>query len=401
MSMKSQAKRSIAAANHHLAGARSTQVQRRRTCLVFIEWCCQNGTPLISIRQATLELVKGYLTYRGMPGYGQPFTAQFAADFHASFGRKPLRTASLHNLLGSLRRAMSALKGDPDGLGITAENLGLPSKSRLGTKLPVTDEVFLRAVEMAQALGEVGFAIMLKIERYFGHRGQEGLMSQKELHKYALEVAHLVRLAGSDLAASGGSVLPLLPVIDGTKTGNPRHTVSIAKYARESLQVIAEAMRYLQSHPFLVEGLSPGLKSARQKMQTLARKCGLVGQYSLHSLRYRYSVDKLVEMRDAGVTAVEAFALCARFLGHGPSRGRYIRMVYGRTITATFPRMRRRRDFKAAAREVEALIEQAFGEQGVEMLTPAQPLPPGSVPTQKRDQSSIKARRLPSRSDLR
>ena len=110
MSMKSQAKRSIAAANHHLAGARSTQVQRRRVCLGFIEWCCQNGTPLVSIKQATLKLVKAYLTYRGLPAYGQPFTAQFAADFHASFGRKPLSTASLHNLLGSLRRAMSALK---------------------------------------------------------------------------------------------------------------------------------------------------------------------------------------------------------------------------------------------------------------------------------------------------
>ena len=106
-------------------------------------------------------------------------------------------------------------------------------------------------------------------------------------------------------------------------------------------------------------------------------------------------------MRDAGVPAVDAFALCARFLGHGPSRGRDIRMVYGRTITSTFPRTRRRRDFKAAAREVEALIERVFAEQGLESPTPAQPLPPGSVPKQKRDQSSIKARRLSSRSDLR
>ena len=76
-------------------------------------------------------------------------------------------------------------------------------------------------------------------------------------------------------------------------------------------------------------------------------------------------------------------------------------MVYGRTITSTFPRTRRRRDFKAAAREVEALIERVFAEQGLESPTPAQPLPPGSVPKQKRDQSSIKARRLSSRSDLR
>ncbi len=363
MSLKSQAKRSIAAANHHLAGARSTQVQRRRACLGFIEWCCQNGTPLISIRQATLELVKAYLTYRGLPAYGQPFIAQFAADFHARFGRKPLSTASLHNLLGSLRRAMSALKSDPDGLGITAENLGLPSKSRLGTKLPVTDEVFFRAVEIAKADGEFGYAIMLKIERYFGHRAQESLMSSKELHKYAMELAYLVRLAGSDLASPDGCVLPQLPVIDGTKTGNPRHTVSIAKYLKESLETVAEAMRYLQFHPFLVEGHSKGLKSARQKMQTLARKCGLTGRYSPHSLRYRYAVDKLTEMRDAGVSRAEALELCSQFLGHGPCRGRYVSMVYGRTIVSSFPRTRRRRDFKAAAREIENIVQGAFARK--------------------------------------
>ena len=171
MSLKSQAKRSIAAANHHLAGARSTQSQRRRACLGFIEWCCQNDTPLLSIKDATFDLVRKYLTYRGLPAYGQPIPEQFASDFHARFGRKPLSTASLDNLLGSLRRARSALKGDLDGLGITAENLGLPSKSGLGTKLPATDEVFVRAVEIAKALGVVGFAIVLKIQRYFGHQG--------------------------------------------------------------------------------------------------------------------------------------------------------------------------------------------------------------------------------------
>ena len=205
-------------------------------------------------------------------------------------------------------------------------------------------------------------------------------MSPTELHKYALEVTDLVQLADIDLSAFGGSVLPLLPVIDGTKTSNPRHTVSISKYARESLQTIAEAMRYLQSRPFLVEGRSPGLKSARQKMQTLARKCGLTGVYSPHSLRYRFAVDKLTEMRDAGVPAVDAFALCARFLGHGPSRGRYVRMVYGRTVTATFPRTRRRRDFKTAAREVETLIKRVFAQQGLESPTPAKPSPPGLAP---------------------
>ena len=166
--------------------------------------------------------------------------------------------------------------------------------------------LFFAAVAAAVSIGEIGFSISLKIERFFGHRGLEALMSGNELRKYALEA----------MAIIGGKLEPLT-VKDGTKGGRLRQTVPIEKYARECLLVIAEAMTYLKTHQFLVEGKKPSLKAGRAKYQALARKVGLVGKYSPHSCRYRYATDKLIELRDAAIDRKTAMVMCAAYLGHG------------------------------------------------------------------------------------
>ena len=250
-----------------------------------------------------------------------------------------------------------------DDWNAVAKDLGLPPRPRHGTKLPITDEVFFQAIAIAEAMGELGYSSLLKIERYFGHRGQESLMSADEVQKYAADLADLIRIGQLDLAAVGGCVLPELRVIDGTKSGKPRVTAAIAEYARESLEAIILALRYLETHPFLVEGRQPGLKSARSKMQALARKCGLTGKYAPHSLRYRYAVDKLEELRDAGWSAEDAFKLVTHFLGHGPSRtNAIIRQVYGQTVASTFPTKRKKRDFAGELQVIEGLLKVAFPE---------------------------------------
>lgn len=271
MSKRSQARRSVHAANNFLGGARSTKVQRKRAVYEFIEFCALRRTPLLSIKEATREQVKAFLDFKKLPSVGEK--------------QKGLATASLHNVLAAIRSSMRGLKVNPDALGIAAKDLGLPPRPRHGTKLSITDEVFFKAIAIAEALGELGYAILLRIERYFGHRGQEALMSAVEVQKYAADLADLIRIGQLELAAPAGCVLPELPVIDGSKSGKPRVTASIAKYAQESLETIVQALRYLETHPFLVEGKQPTLKSARQKMQALARKCGLIGKYAPHSLR--------------------------------------------------------------------------------------------------------------------
>lgn len=246
-------------------------------------------------------------------------------------------------------------------MGIAAQDLGLPPRPRHGTKLPITDEVFFQAIAIAEAMEELDYSILLRIERYFGYRGQESLMSAVEVQKYAADLADLVRIGDLDLAASGGCVLPELPIIDGSKSGKPRVTASIAKHLKESLETIVLALRYLQTRPFLVEGRQPGLKSARSKMHALARKCNLVGKYAPHSLRYRYAIDKLEELREAGLSAEDAFKLVTHFLGHGPTRtNAIIKQVYCQTVVSTFPSKRKKRDYAAETQVIEALLKAAF-----------------------------------------
>ena len=57
---------------------------------------------------------------------------------------------------------------------------------------------------------------------------------------------------------------------------------------QRSRQAVAEAPRYFAIASLLGRGALQGLKSARQRMQTFARKCGLTGVFSPHGLRYRY-----------------------------------------------------------------------------------------------------------------
>ena len=414
MSMKSETVRSIFRANNHLGGAISTLKQRRSNCRGFVEWCFKNGRPILSIKDATFSHVQGYFADLGLPPKGDLQQEDFAAEFFNSTGRKPLSISTLHNVLGSIRRAMQALKGNPDALGISARSLGLPQKAREGKKLPITDAHFVLAVDAANAAGEFGFAFCIKIERYFGHRGLEALMSPNELKKYALEAAEVVRRNSHQLQEVGKVELPPLTVRDGTKGGRLRQTAVIEKYAKESLETIGAVMAYLTTHKVLIEGKTKGLKSARAKYSALARRFGLTGQYAPHSLRYRYATDKLEEMRDAGVSRDEATAFCAAFLGHGPTRGRFVTMVYGRTIVHTFPETRKRRDFAAAQAEINALLNQHFSvsnsgsavantlagskTQRVLAFNQEDEVPPDS---QYAAQSCISARLLPSKSDRR
>ena len=349
MSKKSEARRSVVAANNHLGGAFCTKKQRRSHGNNFIDWCYKNAMPLMSIKEATFEPIKAYLAARGLPPDSQENRTEFESEFFKLHNKKPCSIATIHNILASLRRTMKALKTDPDSLGITAQNLGLASKCRRGKKLPITDEIFFAAVAAAISIGEIGFSISLRIERFFGHRGLEALMSGSELKKYALEA----------IAIIDGKLEPLV-VRDGTKGGRLRQTIPVEKYAKECLETIADALTYLVTHKFLVEGKKPGLKAGRAKYQALARKVGLIGKYSPHSCRYAYATDKLVELRDAGIDRKTAMGLCAEYLGHGATRTQFVSNVYGQTVVATFPKTRRRRSYAAAAAEVSALLDQVF-----------------------------------------
>ena len=196
MSRRNQAIRSIVTANNRLGGARTTRIKRIADCNAFLEWCFKNQMPMNSLKDTSFEQVSAYFSALGLspkPGLEkpqnirprtQPSDPETARAFnetirptiqknHKKFRSRPvkvLQISTMHNTLGAIRRAMKALKGDPDAAGITASNLGLPPKSRVGTKLPITDRLFYAAIDEANTTQQVGLALGLKIERYLGHQ---------------------------------------------------------------------------------------------------------------------------------------------------------------------------------------------------------------------------------------
>ncbi len=324
--------------NKKIAGARSTSVARQRHMREFIEYGYAHQIDFKNPKTITQEALTKYANFLAMP---------------TPVGRGNSK-GTIQNKLASIR---ALLKGW--GVDLQKSNLklnaavGAGKRSREGTKQPVSDQVFDAAVALAIELGEVGFAHCIRLERYLGLRGQEALMSTAGLLKYAKEAQNMQQ-----------DGLEGVKIFDGTKGGRPRVTTVITKYAAETLRAIHDALEFSsKNNGFLIAGKAPGLKAARARYHKIAAAVGLTGQFAPHSLRYRYACDKLVELRDLGVPRDEAMVLAAKWLGHGPGRGRWVSMVYGQTVKDTFPKTTRRRSQKAALSQIKALIEQ-FPQDG-------------------------------------
>lgn len=321
MSRKVQAIHSITVANSKLGGAKISKVQRKRTCKDFINWCFKQQHVFNSISDVNVTAVHEYIDF--LKGEG-------------------ISTATQHNRLASIRVSMRALGRDPDVLGITAKTVGLEPRSRLGTKEPIPDDRLELAITQAVAMQELGFALALRLQRLLGLRGLESLMSISALEKYALEASELVNNG--------------IRITKGTKGGRPRITDVIHARANETLKTIQETLVYMHAHGgYLIDGGKVGLKSARSKYHRLATEIGLVGKYAPHSLRYAFATEKIAELRDLGYNRQEAMVLIAKFLGHGPSRARYISSVYGQTIVHTLPVEQRKSRLKRAISNLDKL----------------------------------------------
>ena len=295
---------SISAANTILGGSKSTQNTRRLISLQFIEQLKTQGISLEKIQTASSEQIKNHLLYRQE---GDP-----------EKGLKPLSVASLKNVQSVLNKVVNVFRPatHPRREAIRAVELG--QRSRRGTKRPPTDQEYVEAMQKAIATGEQGFVLMLRLERQLGLRGQEALCCIPALKRHL--AMHPVQESPSMFVA----------VTDGTKGGRARSVEVIASRKDEIWEVISQAVEYAKgNNGYLLSGKKPGLKSARSRYQYLCRKIGLAGEISGHSMRYAYTVEKLTELKELGMTRKEASQWVARSLGHGASRDRYVRLVYG------------------------------------------------------------------------
>jgi Integrase len=326
MSIKSTAYHSISIANNQLGGAYSSKSARTRHGRAFLNFCHQRGTSLVDIKHTTVVLLKDWVT---------------------SLKELNLNPGTISNHVASVRSLCEQRGADLDSRGLTnTAGLGVEVRSRKGKKLPITDDVFDEAVAQAISADEIGFALALKLERYLGLRGTEALMSTAALKTYARQ-AHLLLQ----------NVLSPIHVVDGTKGGRPRDVAVIAQYAQQTFEAITEALAFaLKNDGFLIMGKAgSGLKGARAMYHRLAAKFGLVGAYSPHSLRYRYCVDKLLELNAAGVPRSEALAFASECLGHGASRTRFVSMVYGRSVTHLLPKTTRKQNIQQVMAELAEL----------------------------------------------
>lgn len=326
MSMKRTALHSIVQANTFLGGANKTKSTRLKVGKDFVKFSSDSGRPLSDLRHATFNQVKAYV------------------DHYQKLG---VKTATLNNKVASLRALLAARGVDLIQTGIAdSKALGLKSRNRDGTKLPVTDEVFEAAVQSALEINEVGLVHVLKLERYLGVRGLEAIMSTHQLKIYARDALKIQ-----------DECWKKVQIKDGTKGGRPRFVQPIRAYANETFEVIKAAVEFAVSNGgFFIQGApGTGLKEARARYHRLCAKVGLKGQYSPHSLRYRYATDKLIELYVEGMPLNEALSVVSDSLGHGITRRTFVRQVYAATVIGSLPASTSKEDIAALLIELNAM----------------------------------------------
>lgn len=317
MSVKTVAFHSVSVANNQLGGAYASKAARTRHGRAFLDFCRHNGSPMTDIKHLSVDLLKTWV---------------------ASLKLRGLSIGTINNYVASVRSLVNARGVNLKVAGLTDScSIGLETRSRKGTKNPITDELFESAVAQALKLDEIGFLHALKLERYLGLRGTEALMSTEALKMYAKQARLIINQGMSPIH-----------IEDGTKGGRSRDVAVIEKYAIETFNAIIDALNYaLKNNGFLIATKSgSGLKGARGKYHRLAAKVGLTGEFSPHSLRYRYCCDKLLEMHAAGVPRNEALAFAAECLGHGPSRIKFVSAVYGKTVIHLLQKTTRKQNIR-------------------------------------------------------
>jgi site-specific recombinase XerC len=317
--------------NNQSGGARSTKMARLRHLKEFISHCADHKLGMTDFKSVTREMLVSYVQALKAPNHGRPNS-----------------TATIHNKLAAIRTALKSHGVDLKALGIENNaDLEIGSRTRLGKKEPISDAAFEAALAKAMDLGELGFFHCIRLERYLGLRGLEAVMSTAALSACALEA---VQMAGKSLKE--------VKIFDGTKGGRPRETAVIVKFARETLSVIAEALKFATNNDgYLVSGKVSGLKQARARYHKIAIAVGLTGKSSPHALRYRYTCDKLEELRDLGVPRQEALVLASKWLGHGPGRGRWVSMVYGRSVMTTYKKTTRRNSQQVTLEHILGMLD--------------------------------------------
>ncbi|MGJ3350967.1 integrase domain-containing protein [Morganella sp. Je.2.23] len=216
-----------------------------------------------------------------------------------------ISTRTLQNEMAAVRNILiTAGRGklaDPQHEKLSNKALRLSGASRDGTKVAISAECYLAAVSGAEKQ-DAGVAAALQLARCFGLRTEEAVQSVKSLKTWQQA---------------------LLRVVFGTKGGRPRDTTVIDR--EKMLHAVNYALATMQNGRLIDR---PDLKSAIDRYRNVARRSGLTGRSSPHSLRYAWAVDAVEFHTRNGMSEKEVSAMVSMDLGHGDGRGRYVMRVY-------------------------------------------------------------------------
>jgi hypothetical protein len=279
-----------------LGGSHLTREARTRTIRRFVDVMFDQGfTHFAKISDIGGRHLRAYVEWRLKDSAG-------------------LRT--IHNEMAHLRTTLK--KGGAPGVAAAPElsnqALGIGGASRVGTKTAMSDEQFQSVRQRAVSGGRPGFAGMLCLERYLGLRGNEAIHARSDtLSRWSREL----------------EVDGVVNVIAGTKGGKARRVRVQNVAAAKDAVAYALALAQRQGG-FLVQRSDKadvtGLKQARSIYHGWCNRADI----EPHAARYAFARDQFHAYLNSGMSEREALAATSLDLGHGDSRGRWVKSVYMR-----------------------------------------------------------------------
>jgi hypothetical protein len=286
-----------------MGGSHLTREARERTVTRFVRLSCEAGfTHLLCVDDIRGRQLRTY------------------ADFRHKAGIK-IRT--IQNELAHLRCILrSAGNGRvASAPELSNKQLGVSGGGRRGTNAALCAEEYERVLALALRQGRPGMGALVRLERWIGLRGNEAIHARSDtLTRWLRELEDTGRLY----------------IIAGTKGGRTRF-VTIHNHG-DVKAVLVDALVVARSQGgFLVAGKNgqppKGLDSARSIYHGWAHRAGI----KPHAARYAFAQDQVKAYCSAGYSEREAYLATSLDLGHGDSRGRWVKSVYAPQLALPAP----------------------------------------------------------------
>lgn len=219
-------------------------------------------------------------------------------------------TRSLVNEMSHLRQILRSVGRVEfaNSKEMSNSELRLSGASRAGTHRALTHSQF-RAVHAAATASHPGASCCLELMRFLGLRACEAVQCVKSLEHWLTKLC------------AGESIL----IIHGTKGGKTRYARPVNQ--DRAILAVRTALRVVEAQGGRLI-TSRSLSSAMSYFRSVCASIGMKGEYASHALRCTYARERYLQLYQELKSESEAVAALSLELGHGSSRGTYIKKVY-------------------------------------------------------------------------